>query len=270
MEELVNHFSYDYSRSGGGDDVLQVSTALYPAPWNRRNQLLHIGITAKADDHLMGPRAENITIELRFDPMAVVSYRQIGHVTNGVSRTSRADRAISNALSAGESATVIYELAPTARARRFVDAIMPDARPPEPVFTTATREQPTRRVIANLNLHYDLPGKRKRKRVSVPITSNAEHPSIDTISDDMRFGAAVAAFGQKLRGDRLLNNYSYEDIRRLANTAQGRDRAGQAPRFRRPGRTGPQTEGKARHIPRRWLYDKAQIKGQPARGRLAG
>ena len=38
---------------------------------------------------------------------------------------------------------------------------------------------------------------------------------------DMAFAAAVAAFGQKLRGDTHLGRYAYADIRRLAGGGGG-------------------------------------------------
>ena len=43
-------------------------------------------------------------------------------------------------------------------------------------------------------------------------------------SDDFRFAAAVAAFAQKLRGGKYLENYSYTDIRQLASQSRGEDK----------------------------------------------
>ena len=40
-------------------------------------------------------------------------------------------------------------------------------------------------------------------------------------SGDMAFVAAVAAFGQKLRGDKYLGGYRYADIRALAGRPDG-------------------------------------------------
>lgn len=38
---------------------------------------------------------------------------------------------------------------------------------------------------------------------------------------DLAFASAVAAFGQKLRGDKYLGAFSYADIRRLAGDQHG-------------------------------------------------
>jgi Ca-activated chloride channel family protein len=37
----------------------------------------------------------------------------------------------------------------------------------------------------------------------------------------MAFAAAVAAFGQKLRGDKYLGSFSYADVRQLAGDQRG-------------------------------------------------
>jgi Ca-activated chloride channel family protein len=42
----------------------------------------------------------------------------------------------------------------------------------------------------------------------------------------LRFAAAVAAFGQKLRGGTYLDGFGYEDIARLAAGARGEDLSG--------------------------------------------
>ena len=48
-------------------------------------------------------------------------------------------------------------------------------------------------------------------------------PSPDAAGADQRFAAAVAAFGQKLRGSSYGDGLSYADIAALANGAKGTD-----------------------------------------------
>jgi len=47
----------------------------------------------------------------------------------------------------------------------------------------------------------------------------------------MRFATAVAAVGQKLRGDTQLADFSYEDAIKLATEAKGKDEHGYRAEF---------------------------------------
>ena len=49
--------------------------------------------------------------------------------------------------------------------------------------------------------------------------------------DSFNFAAAVAAFGQKLRGGKYLESYSYDDIAQLARTSRGNDPHGYRSEF---------------------------------------
>ncbi|WP_114780685.1 vWA domain-containing protein [Botryobacter ruber] len=46
IEELVNYFTYEYPQPEG-KDPFSVTTELAPCPWNKGNQLLHIGLQGK-------------------------------------------------------------------------------------------------------------------------------------------------------------------------------------------------------------------------------
>ena len=51
--------------------------------------------------------------------------------------------------------------------------------------------------------------------------------------DNFNFAAAVAAFGQKLRGGTYLGHFSYNDIETLARNARGNDTHGYRGEFMR-------------------------------------
>jgi Ca-activated chloride channel family protein len=50
-------------------------------------------------------------------------------------------------------------------------------------------------------------------------------------SDDVRFASAVAAAGQKLRGDTHVADYSFDEIIALAKSAKGEDEHGYRAEF---------------------------------------
>jgi Ca-activated chloride channel family protein len=55
--------------------------------------------------------------------------------------------------------------------------------------------------------------------------------SFDAAPADQRFAVAVAAFGQRLRGEPQLADFSYGDIARLADRARGSDPDGYRAEF---------------------------------------
>ncbi len=53
-----------------------------------------------------------------------------------------------------------------------------------------------------------------------------EYTEPGQVSADIHFAAAVAAFGQLLRGGTYTSGYGYEDVIKLGETATGKDRFG--------------------------------------------
>jgi Ca-activated chloride channel family protein len=50
-------------------------------------------------------------------------------------------------------------------------------------------------------------------------------------SNSLNFAASVAAFGQKLRGGKFLESFSYDDIEQLARQSRGNDLHGYRSEF---------------------------------------
>src|SRR5690606_36067093 len=69
------------------------------------------------------------------------------------------------------------------------------------------------------------------KLIEMPIARNIAVSDIAQASNDERFAAAVAAFGQKLKGSAYAENMSWDEIADLANGAKGDDRAGYRAEF---------------------------------------
>ncbi len=82
--------------------------------------------------------------------------------------------------------------------------------------------------LAFLKLRYKLPGQTASTLVTQAIATPTTEKSA---SERLRFAAAVAAFGQYLRGGMTLNGYSLADIITLANGAKGEDTSGYRAEF---------------------------------------
>ena len=74
--------------------------------------------------------------------------------------------------------------------------------------------------MANVKLRYKLPQESKSRLISRAISAggltNARQPH-----GDMAFAVAVAAFGQKLRGDKYLGDYDFQKIDALSGNGGG-------------------------------------------------
>ena len=72
---------------------------------------------------------------------------------------------------------------------------------------------------AFLKIRYKQPNGSKSKLISQPITEVTDN--INNTSNDIRFAAAVAAFGQRLKGADYTGDFDYDDIIELATKARG-------------------------------------------------
>lgn len=57
--------------------------------------------------------------------------------------------------------------------------------------------------------------------------------SLDQSSEDFRFAAAVAAFGQLLRGGKYTGRFTYDQVLELARSGRGKDKFGYRGEFLR-------------------------------------
>jgi Ca-activated chloride channel family protein len=67
--------------------------------------------------------------------------------------------------------------------------------------------------------------------METPVGKASEFNAVGNAPRDARFAAAVAAFGQLLRKDPYLKDFSWDDIISLAEPARGRDRFGYRTEF---------------------------------------
>ena len=84
----------------------------------------------------------------------------------------------------------------------------------------------TVRDTRQLKIRWKYPQGKESQLVEFPLG-----PTINAPSEDMRFRAAVAAYGQKLRGSEYLNNTSWQQIKQWAQQAKGEDPQGYRAEF---------------------------------------
>ena len=74
-----------------------------------------------------------------------------------------------------------------------------------------------------MKIRYKLPDAESSKLITRAVTAADAFETVDAAPRDVRFAAAVAAFGELLRGGRYTGEYGYEDVASLARGARGED-----------------------------------------------
>jgi Ca-activated chloride channel family protein len=161
--------------------------------------------------------ARDVKIQVEFNPARVHDYRLIGYETRMLRREDfNNDRVDAGDIGSGHSVTAIYEFTPADSAVRPVDDLR--YRQAEPAPPTDTGDE-----YAFVKIRYKLPKGEKSSLIARPVTGEDAYPDMEAAPPDMRFAAAVAAFGQVLRNDPYTGDFGYDDIIALAGPARGQD-----------------------------------------------
>jgi len=166
------------------------------------------------------PIADDVKVQVEFNPVEVAEYRLIGYETRALKREDfNNDSVDAGEIGAGHTVTALYEItpagaAPTVDPLRYQTSAAPAAEP-------AANAKPGE--MAFVRLRYKLPGQGESRLIERPVTRADSAASLDGAPADIRFAAAVAAFGRKLRGDADLAGFGYDRIAELAQGARGED-----------------------------------------------
>ena len=165
-------------------------------------------------DQLSGalfPIADDVKIQVEWNPAAVAEYRLIGYETRALRREDfNNDQIDAGEIGAGLQVTALYEVtAPGSPALRN-DALRYGA----PVVDQPGTE------LGFLRLRYKDPGQDASKLIETPITETG------IPGDDARFAVAIAGFGQLLTHSTYLNDWGWDQAIALASGAKGADEFG--------------------------------------------
>jgi Ca-activated chloride channel homolog len=111
-------------------------------------------------------------------------------------------------IGAGTSVTALYEITPTGSPAQLSDPLRYQVE----VAAGTTTE------LGYLKLRLKAPGATASTLIDTPI-----RPETAAASDDVRFAAAIAGFGQLLTASPYLNGWTYADAIALAGSAKGDD-----------------------------------------------
>ncbi len=169
--------------------------------------------------------ADDVKIQVEFNPAKVAEYRLIGYETRILNKEDfNNDKVDAGEIGAGSSVTAIYEITPVGSRATLVDPSRYQAAPkPE---TGATNE------YAFLKIRYKAPGGDTSKLITRPITSADLVSSLANAPESTRMATAVAGYGSLLRGDPYIaKTFNWDSVIDLANGAKGKDEFGYRAEF---------------------------------------
>lgn len=170
--------------------------------------------------------AKDVKVQVEFNPERVQSYRLIGYETRALKREDfNNDRVDAGEVGSGHSVTAIYEITPVG-APSDVDPLRYGESKTAPVVQVDPDAE-----YGFVKLRYKLPNETASKLISQAITPSEEASRIDMAPQDAQFSIAVAGFGQLLRGNPSLNDFSYDDVIELARRTKGVDQFGYRSEF---------------------------------------
>jgi len=156
--------------------------------------------------------AHDVKIQVEFNPAYVSEYRLIGYENRLLAEQDFDNDAVdAGDIGAGHQVTALYEIVP-AGSRGW----LPERRYP------ANRREAAgtgNDELAFLRLRYKLPGETESRLIEQPVRAGLAR-SARAPDGDTAFVAAVAAYGQLLRGDTNLGTFTFADARRLAQRAR--------------------------------------------------
>tara|TARA_R110000824_G_scaffold118960_14_gene272175 strand:+ start:309372 stop:310994 length:1623 start_codon:yes stop_codon:yes gene_type:complete len=211
--------TYGFGRGNYNDAMMQAiaqtgnGTAGYIDTMQEARKLLR--------DDLAGslfPIADDVKIQIEFNPAVVSEYRLIGYETRMLNREDfNNDKVDAGEVGSGASVTALYEITPVG-AKMSSDPLR---------YQSEKEAAPVKGAeLAFLKIRYKQPGKDVSKLIEQPVSAESIN-SVAEAPEATRWALAVAGFGERLRGSPWIgDDFGFETIRSLAQKARGEDEFG--------------------------------------------
>ena len=160
--------------------------------------------------------AKDVKIQIEFNPDVVSEYRLIGYENRVLAREDfNNDQIDAGELGAGHTVTALYEVVLAGGGGDHVDPLRYPAQP--------RKKTEHGSELAFLRLRYKAPDSDVSKLIETPIAASDLKLDFNATSERYRFAAAVAGFGQLLRGGKYTGTFNYGDVLTVARAARGAD-----------------------------------------------
>jgi Ca-activated chloride channel homolog len=177
--------------------------------------------------------AKDVKIQVEFNPAQVASYRLIGY-ENRIMATEdfRNDRKDAGEIGAGHSVTALYEIelvGDGGEGSAGAEPLKYQPPQPKPAPEATLVDGETSRELLTLKLRWKKPEGDTSTLDEVPLVDRGG--AFEQASADMRFAAAVAAFGMVIRNSEYKGEATLPLVAKIAAGALGPDRGGYRAEF---------------------------------------
>jgi len=159
--------------------------------------------------------AKDVKIQLEFNPTQVSQYRLIGYENRQLrNQDFNNDKIDAGEIGAGHTVTALYEIVLADSEGGWI----------EPLKYQATKNNGSLSgELAELRIRYKQPDSDSSELILQALNTKDIMQDLDDSSENFRFSAAVAGFGQVLRGGDMLQEFNYDEVLDLARSARGND-----------------------------------------------
>jgi Ca-activated chloride channel family protein len=174
--------------------------------------------------------AKDVKIQIEFNPAHVKSYRLIGYENRKLNDEDfNDDKKDAGEVGTGHSVTALYEIIPNQLNDEKTNLVNADTlKYSQLLLKNAAEKMPE---LLTFKLRYKEPEGDKSALIEFVVLKNVM--KFEQTTDDHRFTAAVAAFGQWLKKSPFLNNMRYKNIYSIAKNSCGKDEEGYRSEFTR-------------------------------------
>ncbi|MFC5373159.1 von Willebrand factor type A domain-containing protein [Brevundimonas faecalis] len=172
------------------------------------------------------PIADDVKIQVEFNPARVAEWRLIGYETRLLNEEDFANDAIdAGEVGSGASVTALYEITPVGGPTQVPERRYADNRP-------AAGGGDPNGEIGFIQVRYKQPGAARSELIQQVLANSADGRVSAQPPEATRWAMAVAAFAQKLRGDPWMKaDYGWDAVLEQAQGARGDDPYGDRAEF---------------------------------------
>ena len=176
------------------------------------------------------PIADDVKIQVEFNPARVSEYRLIGYETRLLNEEDFANDAIdAGEVGSGASVTALYEITPVGGPSQIPERRYEANRPDNSLGVGGGDPNGE---VGFVQVRYKLPGQSESRLIQKVISNSRSGPVSAVAPESTRWAMAVAAFGQRLRGDPWMSpSFDNAAILALAQGARGDDPYGERAAF---------------------------------------
>ena len=171
--------------------------------------------------------AQDVKLQIEFNPALVDEYRLLGYELRALTREQfNNDQVDAGDVGAGHSVTALYEVVPRG-GKGSVDPLRYQKEGGAAPSGAHAQDRAHASELAWLKLRYKQPGQTVSTLVEFPVHRAAgAWPALAQADEEFRFAAAIAGWGQWLRGSTLIGDAGPAQFLPLARGARGEDRHG--------------------------------------------